>query len=420
MDCVVIQTSSCPASSQKTISILWWSQQLSSNFKPHLHFQNSRKVVASRIQSHLSSNSLSSSFQSAYRIFHSTETTLLKIHNDLILAMDRGEVTSLILLDLSAAFDTVGSVLMVCLLIGSHLISHFALRLSQSMIPSLHSLLFPVVYPKVPYLAHSFSLSIQLLLARWSQKILSISFVRWWHPAVHLFHSYNFCSISWNTYYHFQWHSLLDELEQILLNPSKTEFLVIDTKQQRLKFSDLTNLSLSNDIIPVSSSARKSWLHLWLWHVFLWSNQLCIQSCHFHIRDIRRIRHLLPLSTATALANSLVSSKLDYCNSLYSWHLTNKSQQTSTHSKFIGTCHYKYFKISTHHTIFQKLHWLPIKQRIDYKTCLLTYKTLTNQQPTNLHNSLSFLHILFLHDLLIRLFFPFHMSDHHLAKGLSL
>ena len=65
------------------------------------------KVVASRIQSRLSSNSLSSSFQSAYRIFHSTETTLLKIHNELILAMDRGEVTSLILLDLSAAFDTV-------------------------------------------------------------------------------------------------------------------------------------------------------------------------------------------------------------------------------------------------------------------------------------------------------------------------
>ena len=41
------------------------------------------------------------------------------------------------------------------------------------MIPSLHTLLFPVVYPKVPYLAHSFSLSIQLLLARWSQKIPS-------------------------------------------------------------------------------------------------------------------------------------------------------------------------------------------------------------------------------------------------------
>ena len=39
----------------------------------------------------------------------------------------------------------------------------------------------------------------------------------------------------------------------------------------------------------------------------------------------------------------------------------------------------------------KKLHWLPIKQRIDYKLCLLTYKTLTNQQPTYLYKySLSF------------------------------
>ena len=68
------------------------------------------KVVASRIQSRLSSNSnsLSSSFQSAYRMSHSTDTTLLSIHNDLILAMERGDITYLILLDLSAAVDAVG------------------------------------------------------------------------------------------------------------------------------------------------------------------------------------------------------------------------------------------------------------------------------------------------------------------------
>ena len=67
----------------------------------------------------------------------------------------------------------IGSVLMVFLLIGSHPISHLALRQSQSMIPSLHFLLSPVVYPKVPYLAHFFLLSILLLLARWSHKIPS-------------------------------------------------------------------------------------------------------------------------------------------------------------------------------------------------------------------------------------------------------
>ena len=67
----------------------------------------SKKLLLPAFNLTCPSNSLSSSFQSAYRIFHSIETTLLKIHNDLILAMDRGEVTSLILLDLSAAFDTV-------------------------------------------------------------------------------------------------------------------------------------------------------------------------------------------------------------------------------------------------------------------------------------------------------------------------
>ena len=45
-------------------------------------------------------------------------------------------------------------------------------------------------------------------------------------------------------------------LYKLLLNRSKTEFLLNCIKQQRLKFSDLTNLSLSNDIIPVSSSGR--------------------------------------------------------------------------------------------------------------------------------------------------------------------
>ena len=100
-------------------------------------------------------------------------------------------------------------------------------------------------------------------------------------------------------------------------SPSKTEFLLIGTKQQRLKFSQLTTLSLDNDIIPVGSSARN------LGFIFdsdmSFTDQInsLSNSCHFHIRDIRRIRHLLPLSAATALANSLVSSKLDHCNSLY-------------------------------------------------------------------------------------------------------
>ena len=65
------------------------------------------KVVASRLMSHISSNCLSNVSQSAYKEFHSTETAILKVHNDVTLCIDKGQVTALTLLDLSAAVDTI-------------------------------------------------------------------------------------------------------------------------------------------------------------------------------------------------------------------------------------------------------------------------------------------------------------------------
>ena len=114
------------------------------------------------------------------------------------------------------------------------------------------------------------------------------------------------------------------------------------------------------------------------------------KSCHFHIRDICRIRHLLPLSADTTLANSLVSSKLDYCNSLYngiSQANLNKIQRIQNTLAHVITNTSEFEHITP---ILKKLHWLPIKQHIDYKLCLFTYKTLQIQQPTYLYNSLSF------------------------------
>ena len=70
-------------------------------------------------------------------------------------------------------------------------------------------------------------------------------------------------------------------LNKLLLNPSKTEFLLIGTKQQRLKFSDCYKLISQQWYHPSQFLCSQSWLHLWLWHVFLWSNQLCIQILSF-------------------------------------------------------------------------------------------------------------------------------------------
>ena len=64
------------------------------------------KVIKNRIRSHLERNDISNQHQSAYKKFHSTETALLKVENDIVLNTDEGRVTALTLLDLSVSFDT--------------------------------------------------------------------------------------------------------------------------------------------------------------------------------------------------------------------------------------------------------------------------------------------------------------------------
>ena len=301
------------------------------NFRPisNLNFISKilEKVVASRIQSHLLSNSLSSSFQSAYRMFHSTETTLLGIHNDLILAMDRGEVTSLILLDLSAAFDTVDHSILLHRLqhwfglhgtsldwFSSYLTSRSQAVSIQNSTSSFSNLSCGVPQGSIlgPLLFTLYTTPLGSVISKNSIKYhlyaddtqLYISFT----PS----NSTSSLEMLSNT---FSWMNSITNCFSI--HPKLNSYSLVQNNNGS-NFLNSQLLSLGNDIIPVSSSARNL--------CFIFDSDMSFtdqinslsKSCHFHIRDIRRIRHLLPLSAATALANSLVScSKLDYCNSLY-------------------------------------------------------------------------------------------------------
>ena len=65
------------------------------------------RVVAKRLTDHLNINGLYEKRQSAYRKYHSTETALIRVHNDLLKAVSEKGGAILLLLDLSAAFDTI-------------------------------------------------------------------------------------------------------------------------------------------------------------------------------------------------------------------------------------------------------------------------------------------------------------------------
>ena len=65
------------------------------------------RLVQDRLQVFLDSNDLMPPTQSAYRKFHSTETAVSKVYNDLLLAADEGQMSALCLLDLTTAFSAV-------------------------------------------------------------------------------------------------------------------------------------------------------------------------------------------------------------------------------------------------------------------------------------------------------------------------
>ena len=81
------------------------------NYRPVANLKFLAKTIerafTSQVQEYLTVNNLRGKMQSAYRSGHSIETALLRVYNDLLMAVDKGKEAVLVLLDYSAAFDTI-------------------------------------------------------------------------------------------------------------------------------------------------------------------------------------------------------------------------------------------------------------------------------------------------------------------------
>ena len=87
-----------------------------------------KRFVAARLSTHMSEHNLSEPYQSAHKPNHSVETALLCVQNDILKAMVNQTVTILVLLDLSAAFDTVDHKVLLRRLSQDVGVAHHALR----------------------------------------------------------------------------------------------------------------------------------------------------------------------------------------------------------------------------------------------------------------------------------------------------
>ena len=90
------------------------------------------RVVAIRFVEHAELHGLLPHNQSAYRSFHSTETAVLAVHNRIVRTIDNGKLCALVLLDLSAAFDTVDHPIMLQVLQDRFCVEDAALKWFES------------------------------------------------------------------------------------------------------------------------------------------------------------------------------------------------------------------------------------------------------------------------------------------------
>lgn len=347
------------------------------------------KVVSLRLLEHLESNNLCEPMQSAYRRFHSTETALIKIQNDLLRSLDKRQVCALVLLDLSAAFDTVSHKILLGRLESRFGIHGSALGWFNSYLSGRSQ------YVKIK---DSVSNSQNLSFGIPQGSILGpILFTLYISPLGNIARSHglgnHFYADDSQLYLALENSSSKEKLElcisdyrewmtanNLKINEVKTEIVLIGS---RYNLKNRESLTLSVGSQDIKSSKNAGNLGVIFDSELTMSdfvNRKCA-SCMYYIKSISKIRKFLTKEATQSLIQAYVVSRLDYCNSLLygvSKQNINKLQKVQNAAARV------ILKVnrSTHMTpILKTLHWLPIQYRIQYKILVTTFNALHGNSP---------------------------------------
>ena len=370
------------------------------NFRPisNLQFLGklTERVVLSRLNDHMSRIGCTLPNQYGYKSGHNTESLIVKITNDLLIASDSKTATVLILLDLSAAFDTIDKHKLLQILFSEIKIAGNALKwfrsylfgrsqrvkvrneLSEEVILEFGvpqgSVLGPVL----------FNIYIRSLYSHVERLGFSIKGFADDHQVYTSFTP------------EFQFNMLAANLNDILnsiswwmnqfflkLNPEKTQIIVFGSPDILARIT-INGYLLSNGCIRFISNVKN--LGFYLDKTLSCDTQIneIVKSCFMSIKSISSIKHFLGYEQNRMLASSLILSKLDYCNSVYfGTHSDNlrklQSVQNSAARLIFGPQVNDPLSV-----LFDKLHWLPIRNRIIFKICVYVHKCLYHVAPDEL------------------------------------
>ncbi|XP_073328899.1 uncharacterized protein [Pagrus major] len=373
-----------------------------SNFRPisNLPFLSKilERVVASQIRTHLHSHELYEPFQSGFRPKHSTETALLKITNDLLLSSDSGHLSILILLDLTAAFDTINHSILLSRLQTFLNITGSALSWLKSYLSDRQQFI---------HVNNCSSSTAPLLQGVPQGSVLGpLLFIIYLLPLGSIirrhglrFHCYaddiqlHISTKSITPATHSTLTNCLSELQSWLqknflkLNSDKSEIILIGPKHLTTSTQNFT-LSFDNINLSPSPSIRNLGIIMDSTLSFEQHISRLTQTAFFHLKNIARLRPLLSFSAAETLIHAFITSRLDYCNSILygsSSKVLNKLQYIQNSAARLLT----HTRSREHITpVLQNLHWLPVPHRINFKLLLLTHKALHNQAPPYLMDML--------------------------------
>ena len=340
--------------------------------------------------------------QSAYRRYHSTETALLKVLNDILLSMNSQRVTLLVLLDLSSAFDTIDHGILLERLrskvgirgkVLSWFSSYFSGRSQRVMLNGTLSdssdLNFGV--PQGSCLG-------PLLFILYASKLFDI--INNHSPDSHGFADDTQLYVSFKPDYPCDQCEAISVMEscvndlrkwmfqdKLKLNDGKTELLIIGSKQQLRKLNPCHVRVGNADVLPVPIARDLG----------VWLDSNLSMSCHitktcgaafYWLHNIKRISKFLSRENLLTVIHAFVTSRLDYCNGLL-YGLPNteliKLQRVQNAAARLVTSTRKYDHITP---ILRELHWLPVKFRIHFKLLLLTFKALHGMAPKYMVNLL--------------------------------